>query len=152
MMSFIDRIVDDRPVEGEYELTVNHERFVIRYRVPKTLQHFEQLGQDIRNFIAVTQSPAAPPEWEDYLPLSPSAAEKIKLVQLLVYEIEDANGNREPLSELDAIRFAHANGFVFLQLVTELLTRLGNSLALGEQQSLERLGEPSGATRSVAPI
>lgn len=140
-MSFVDRIIDQSPTEGEYELKIGSESFVLRYRLPKSLEEYELLGADIRQFIAVVQSPAVPPDWESYLPISPATAEKIKLLQSLVYAIEDGTGNVEPISELDAIRFAHANGFLFLQVVNELLTRMGSSIAAGEQSTIEKLGE-----------
>lgn len=152
MMSFVDKLIDTSPAEGEYELSVGSERFVLKYRLPKSLEEYERLGADIRQFIQVVQSPACPVDWEPYLPISSATAEKIKLLQSLVYEVVDAEGNAEPLSELDAIRFAHANGFLFLQVVTELLTKLGGSIAEGEKSVIEKLGESSGATQSVARI
>lgn len=141
-MRLIERFLDTAtPAQAEYKLQIGSDEYLFRYTVPVSLEQYEQLADRIRNFVDVCQSPAAPPDWDPYLPLTRASAEKIALAHALVTELIYPDGSVEQLTERDWLEFAHRAGWQFLQLITHLMQAVGTSVDQGEQETMTQLGE-----------
>lgn len=143
MMHKIEELIEEKIRPAELVLrwgTQSGAEF--RFRIPRSYSDLRKLVREANEFANLCRPSACHPDWESYLPTEYQAAVEIGYLQALCdgWRMVDSS-DWEPVSQLDWLKLAHHCGLELGMLYAQLLEHLNLSVAQGEQEAAEALGE-----------